>query len=162
MATGDGRGTLDPAFPNAVGWSLTVPTRPGDGYQLWEVEARYNPNVDQVDIDPEDWSGVFQAGAEGPAGEMGRTGNSIANVAFTPNPPVPGQDITLSFDLVDGDGDIIESRSVTFLRVRKDLLDLLELKDHKDHKDLLDLKVLLVILVLLVLLEHKLLLEVME
>ena len=65
-ATDTTRGT----YNGTDGWEVTVP----DGTdQLWESEASFDPSA-QTEIAADDWSSVFQAGAEGPAGVQGPAG----------------------------------------------------------------------------------------
>ena len=65
-ATDSTRGT----YNGTDGWEVTVP----DGTdQLWESEGFFDPSA-QTEIAADDWSAVFQAGAEGPAGPQGPAG----------------------------------------------------------------------------------------
>ena len=65
-ATESTRGT----YNGTDGWEVTVP----DGTdQLWESEGFFDPSA-QTGIAADDWSAVFQAGAEGPAGPQGPAG----------------------------------------------------------------------------------------
>ena len=57
-------------YNGSDGWQITVPS---GTLQLWEVEGFFDPTT-ETQIDEGDWSAVFQAGAEGPAGPAGATG----------------------------------------------------------------------------------------